>query len=241
LRIVDYTHYYDIEFLRYFIKEHFKQIPEHISDICITEHTKKEASITREKQRLAISINHPSRLIRVLYLVDYYLETNQDIGRLTLPVLHHKLGVMIDCSRNAVPTVQTLKDFLQRIAVLGYTTLYLYMEDTYKLDAYPYFGYMRGSFSQEELKEIDAFAALLAIEVVPCIQTLAHLTNALQWPYAQQIKDTDDILLVGEDATYHLIEEMIRTMVSCFRTNRIHIGFDEAHLLGLGRYLQKNG
>ena len=37
----------------------------------------------------------------------------------------------------------------------------LYTEDTYEVDGQPYFGYMRGRYSKEEMKEIDDFAAEL--------------------------------------------------------------------------------
>ncbi len=35
---------------------------------------------------------------------------------------------------------------------------------------------------------------LLGIEVVPCIQTLAHLKQTLRWPYGEGMKDTQDVL-----------------------------------------------
>lgn len=34
---------------------------------------------------------------------------------------------------------------------------------------------------------------------------------------------------------------MIKTMRRCFRSNKIHIGMDEAHMVGLGGYLEKHG
>ena len=43
-----------------------------------------------------------------------------------------------------------------RAALMGYTEIYLYMEDTYQLEQYPFFGYLRGAFSKEELKCLDA-------------------------------------------------------------------------------------
>jgi len=35
----------------------------------------------------------------------------------------------------------------------------------------------------EELKEIDDYAASLGVKLVPCIQTLAHLAQFLQWSH----------------------------------------------------------
>lgn len=150
-------------------------------------------------------------------------------------------GIMADVSSNAVMAVQSIKKMLEIMAVMGLNMMMLYMEDTYEIKSKPYFGYMRGRYTCEELKECDDYAAVFGIEMVPCIQTLGHLYAALKWDDAERIKDTDDILLVGEEKTYEFIEEMIKSASAPFRSKRIHIGMDEAHNLGLGRYLTKNG
>ena len=69
-----------------------------------------------------------------------------------------EFGVMLDCSRNAVRTVDTLKAFIDNLALMGYNQLQLYTEDTYEIDGEPYFGYQRGRYTREEIKEIDAYA-----------------------------------------------------------------------------------
>jgi hypothetical protein len=137
-------------------------------------------------------------------------------------------GVMFDCSRNAVPRVETLEDIFRKMACMGINTFMLYTEDMYEIDESPYFGYMRGRYSKTELKELDKYAADLGIELIPCIQTLGHLASALKWQYADGIKDRPDILLAGEPKTYEFIEAMLKTCRECFSTDRIHIGMDEA-------------
>lgn len=150
-------------------------------------------------------------------------------------------GVMLDVSRNAVLHVDGIKNMLRKMAVMGLNLAMLYTEDTFEVEQYPYFGYMRGRYSFSELKECDDYANALGIEMVPCIQTLAHLSNVLKWSFADDFKDTEDILLVGEEKTYEFIENIIKAAAAPFRSNRIHIGMDEAHNLGLGRYLKLNG
>ncbi len=150
-------------------------------------------------------------------------------------------GIMADVSRNAVMKVETAKDLISRIARMGMNTFMLYMEDVYKVKEYPYFGYMRGAYTEEELKEIDAYAKDFGIEVVPCIQTLAHLDTTLRWPYASDMRDTSEILLVGEEKTYKFIDKMIETLSRTLSTDRIHIGMDEADGIGSGRYMQLHG
>ena len=65
---------------------------------------------------------------------------------------YEKSGVMLDVSRDAAYTMAQLREFLAWLALCGFNTCYLYMEDTYRLEKYPYFGYLRGAYSLEELK-----------------------------------------------------------------------------------------
>ncbi len=150
-------------------------------------------------------------------------------------------GVMLDCSRNSVLTVDSVKKYIRFLASVGMNMLMLYTEDTYEIGEYPYFGAYRGRYSKEELKAIDDYAYMFGIEVIPCIQTLAHLKTALKWPAFSDISDTEDILLVGEEKTYRFIEAAVRSVSESFRSRRVHVGMDEAHSIGLGKYLKKNG
>jgi hypothetical protein len=63
---------------------------------------------------------------------------------------------MIDMSRNGVMKVEAVKKFIAYNAAMGNNMLMLYTEDTYKIPEYKYFGYMRGRYSESEIKEIDS-------------------------------------------------------------------------------------
>lgn len=150
-------------------------------------------------------------------------------------------GPMFDLSRNAVLTVAAFKSMLNTMALMGLNTIMLYMEDTYEIEGEPYFGYMRGRYSQAELKEIDDYADHFGIEAFPSIQTLAHLEEFLKWEAAAPYRDTKGALLVGEERTEKLVERMIESASAPFRSRKIHIGMDEAEELGRGKFLDRNG
>ena len=82
-----------------------------------------------------------------------------------------RCGVMLDLSRDGAMRVDKIKEYIRAIAALGLNVLMLYLEDLYPLEGYSYFGYQRGAYTAEELKEIDDYAATFGIETVPCIQT----------------------------------------------------------------------
>ena len=150
-------------------------------------------------------------------------------------------GAMVDMSRNQVMTVPAVKAWMDRTAALGLNMMMLYTEDTYEIPGYPYFGYLRGRYTRAELREMDDYAAGLGIELIPCIQTLGHLAQMLQWPVFADIKDQPDILLIDQEETYTFLEASLRTVSESFRSRRILIGMDEAHGVGLGNYLTRNG
>ncbi len=154
---------------------------------------------------------------------------------------HEDLCLMGDCSRNAVLHVEAVKRMIRYLALMGFTAFMLYTEDTYEVPEYPAFGQMRGRYTHAELKDIDAYAAMYGIELIPCIQVLGHLTAALKWPDFNGMREDANVLLVGAEKTYDFIDAMLRTCRQCFRSKRIHIGMDEAHGIGRGAYLDKHG
>jgi len=152
-----------------------------------------------------------------------------------------RFGVMLDMSRNAVMKPEEVKRMAALLHSFGYNMIQLYTEDTYEVEGEPYFGYLRGRYTKEELRDIVSYCDSIGVEVIPCIQTLAHLNQIYHWSEYKKIRDADDILMVGEERTYELIDNMMRSLRDCFTTDIIHVGMDEAHMLGLGKYLDKHG
>lgn len=146
-------------------------------------------------------------------------------------------GVMIDSSRNGVLTVEGIKKIIEIMALMGLNLLMLYTEDTYEVENMPYFGYLRGRYTYNELRECDDYAFLFGIEMIPCIQVLSHLYHMLKWDEMSSLADTPDTLLADNEKTYEKIENMIKAATAPYRSNRIHIGMDEATCLGRGNYL----
>lgn len=157
----------------------------------------------------------------------------------SIPFQH--FGPMFDCSRNAVLTLNSIKTLMDICKDLGYSSFLLYTEDTYEVLDNPYFGYGRGRYSIEEMREIDRYASEKGLEFIPCIQTLGHLTCIFKWVPYSKLLDCHNILMPGEDGTYKLIDDMFRTLSQCVTTKNINIGLDEAHMVGRGKYYDKHG
>ncbi|URN95380.1 MAG: family 20 glycosylhydrolase [Candidatus Pristimantibacillus lignocellulolyticus] len=225
--VAEISNILDIECSETGIPIHFKQ-----SD--------KGISIKYDGHSGTITYEHDHQYIRALGLMIEKMKQELLVELTELPV-YESLGFMIDCSRNAVIHFEGYRKLIQHLALMGYSTVQLYTEDTFEMKEYPYFGHMRGRFSGEQLKHMDTYAMQFGIELIPCIQTLAHLEQPLKWAAFSDIVDCNDILLVGEEKTYQLIDTMFRTLSENLSSRTINIGMDEAHMMGLGKYLDKHG
>lgn len=152
-----------------------------------------------------------------------------------------RLSALIECSTGSTPRVETLKQYIDMLAKMGYSELYLGLTDGYKIDGEPYFNYMRGGYTTKQLNEIDDYAKSRGVEVIASIQTLAHLHYLKKYGPYTELFDTDHILLVGEERVYALIEKMFQTVSKGLSSKKIHLGYDEAKGLGTGKYFDLHG
>lgn len=200
----------------------------------------KALQVTKEEDGYAIAYSQPVEFFRGLAIAADRIRGGVDEDTIQKRYFD-TCGMMLDVSRGRVITVETAKDLLEYMALMGLNMMMLYTEDTYVMEKYPYFGYQKGAYTREELQEIDRYALQFGIELIPCIQTLSHLATALRWEYAGKFRDTANTLYVGKEETYEFIRDMFRTVKECFTTRRTHIGLDEAGDVGAGKKRKLEG
>lgn len=230
-----------------------KKIKENINEL-LNEFNYKIASLNCEISFLkgeinSIKFDKNNGLLEVFYQKESFIyyalhkilasSFNKDFYK-TYQKRINNLAFQIDCSRNNVFKISSLKRLVRFLAFMGYDTLYLYLEDTYQIEEDDYFGKFRGRYSFDELKEIISYAKKFDIEVRPAIQTLAHLDTMFKRPKYDKINDNSDILLCENEETYKLIDLMFKNLRKSFLSDVINVGMDEARLLGRGKYLLNN-
>lgn len=151
-----------------------------------------------------------------------------------------EFGLMLDLSRGKVLNVKTVKKLIRIANEFGYTYLNLYLEDLISLDEYPQFGYMRGKYSDEEIKEIVEYGSELGVEIYPAIQTLSHLEHFLKWEDSNNLKETTMTLNVKEEQTLKFIDCLVKKCKTLFKSTKINIGMDEAFDLGTGKIFRED-
>ena len=207
--------------------------------VCYTKYSEKPV-IQVEKIDNKIIINCPKKyFFRALGIA---IKNKQKASySVTEKPKFRNLTFLLDCSRNGVISFETFKTLTLRLSLIGYTSFQLYMEDTLELEGEPYWGHLRGRYSLAELKAMDEFADSVGIELVPFIQTLAHLDNIFLWPEYYKVWDIYNTILIGDDKTYEIIEKIFKTLRAALKTKKVNIGFDEAHFVLRGKYMDKHG
>ena len=150
------------------------------------------------------------------------------------------VGLMFSTTYST-PKVDEFCKYIDYMALLGYNLLMLYTEDNIPLEGRPFFGYMHGKYSEDEIRTMDDYAYDYGIEMMPCLECYGHMQNYLYWAEAADIKDTPTVLLAREPKTFEFLEQLIKTASAPYRSKRVHIGMDEAWNMGRGKFLDKNG
>ena len=103
-----------------------------------------------------------------------------------------------------------------------------------ELDGKPYGGY----YTQEQIREVVAYAAAKGITIIPEIDLPGHMLAALTafpelgctgGPYELWCRwgVSDDVLCVGKEETFEFIEGVLEEVLELFPSKYIHIGGDE--------------
>lgn len=103
-------------------------IPESM-EITVEFHDRPEIRVDKKENHLHISCREEAHYYRALNRTLQHFE--EESYGYQEEVFFERNGLMLDCSRNAVFTVEKIKGILQIMARLGMNVLMLYTEDTY--------------------------------------------------------------------------------------------------------------
>ncbi len=143
-----------------------------------------------------------------------------------------------DCiSYGQVSTMENFKDIIRFLAEYKMNTLFLYIEDLYRLEAYPTIGVGRGALTREQVDELEAYAGPFNVEIIPDFEMLGNQPALLQlvdevrplaeFPGAHTFAITEE--------TYEFLEHCVREMAAAFDSQYFHAGLDESWDLGYGK------
>lgn len=145
-------------------------------------------------------------------------------------------GVFLDVSRGKLPKMDYLKDLVVFLSDLKYNILQLYFEDKFSLASDPNIGLLTGSYSANDIKELDEWCKKHKVQLQPCLQTYSHLHGILNLPEYSDLAENENLfsLAAGNEKVYEFLERIFSQVLKWFSSTTVHINMDEAYDLGTG-------
>ncbi|HUP86975.1 MAG TPA: family 20 glycosylhydrolase [Acidimicrobiales bacterium] len=149
-------------------------------------------------------------------------------------------GVMLDVSRDKVPTVETVEALIDRLASWKINHVELYMEHTFAYADHEEVWRDASPFTPDEIHRLDAFCKARFVELTPNQNCLGHFERWLRHDRYRALAISPDgwtdargrhrppttVEPTNPDARA-LMASLLRELLSSFSSRRVHVGLDE--------------
>ena len=219
-----------------------------------------EASTDADRQRYALDITPDGIRISAsapagaFYAVMTLTQLLRQYGRV-LPLLHiedrpdfARRGVMLDISRDKVPTMQTLFELVDMLAELKINEFQLYTEHTFAYRRHPVVWASASPMTGEEIMQLDAYCRMRHIDLVPNQNCFGHMRRWLIHDAYRHLAECPNgcdttwgyfaepfTLCPGDPGSIALVEEIFEELLPHFTSRFFNVGCDETVDLGQGR------
>ncbi|MHC4377969.1 MAG: beta-N-acetylhexosaminidase [Planctomycetota bacterium] len=167
------------------------------------------------------------------------------------PATPHR-GVMLDVSRDRVPTPEFLKHFADRCAGLKANHLELYTEHTFAYEGHAAVWRDASPLTPTDIQSLDQFCSERELLLGANQNTLGHFERWLSHPDYAPLAETheafefDGIELQGpfslcpdDPRSMELVRDLLDQLLPNFTSGRVNIGGDEALDIGQGRSAER--
>lgn len=157
-------------------------------------------------------------------------------------------GVLLDISRDKVPTMKTLLELVDRLASWKINQFQLYTEHTFAYRRHPEVWADASPLTGEEILSLDAYCRERFIELVPNQNCFGHmrrwLIHARYRPLAECPAGCDTdwgffeepfTLCPGDPASLDLVRSLMDELLPHFSSRQFNVNCDETVDLGQGR------
>jgi hexosaminidase len=149
-------------------------------------------------------------------------------------------GVMLDISRDKVPTPATLRELIARLASWKVNQVHLYMEHTFAYRDHEEVWASASPLTSDEVRVLDRFCRAHHVELVPNRNCLGHMERWLKhhryrllaiapdgWTDHRGRVRAPTTLDPAKPAALALVRELLAELLEAFTSARVHVGLDE--------------
>lgn len=198
----------------------------------------------------------PAALAYALATLTQILTQAERVGeQLVLPALrvidhptYATRGVMLDVSRDRVPTMRQLVETVDLLADLKLNHLQLYTEHTFAYAGHEEVWRGWSPMTPDEVIRLDAYCRTRGIELAANQNCFGHLASWLRKPRYAHLAETHgdwvfDVwprsgpfsLCPTDPNSIRFVEELLGQLLPCFTSPLVNIGCDETYDIAYGR------
>lgn len=160
-------------------------------------------------------------------------------------------GLLHDVTRGKVPTLDTLKTIVDRLAAWKINQLQLYIEHAFTFAFDPDICGPDDGLTPDEIRELDAYCRERFIDLVPAVATLGHMGRILSMPKYRHLAEIEPTktwadmswperargftLDIMNPESHALVERIWSEILGAFSSPIVNICGDEPWDLGNGR------
>jgi len=157
-------------------------------------------------------------------------------------------GVMLDISRDKVPTMATLYALVDELAAMKINQLQLYTEHTFAYRAHGEVHAQASPMTGQEILELDRYCRERFIELAPNQNSFGHMERWLKLPRYKPLAEAPDgfefpwghfdgpfSLCPTDPRSLSLIESLYDELLPHFSSRLFNVGCDETFDVGQGR------
>lgn len=157
-------------------------------------------------------------------------------------------GLMLDVSRDRVPTMRELCALIDTLAQFKCNHLQFYVEHTFAYAGHEDAWREWSAITPDEMRRLDAYAAVRGIEIAANQNCFGHLAHWLRLPAYEHLAETTgdwmfDVwprsgpfsLCPTEPASLALVRDLIAQQARCVKGELFNIGCDEVYDIAYGR------
>ncbi len=157
-------------------------------------------------------------------------------------------GVMLDVTRERVPTLETLYNLVDMLAGLKLNQLQLYTEHAFAYRGHEQVWQDAGAITPEDILRLDAYCRERYVELVPNQNSFGHMHRWLKFDTYRHLAEAPEgvnhpftpvrepfSLCPLDPGSVDLLADLYDQLLPNFTSRQFNVGLDETFDLGLGR------
>lgn len=163
-------------------------------------------------------------------------------------------GFYHDVTRGKMPTLESLKELIEKASYYKYNQFQFYVEHTFMFEGLEQAWFDKAPLSPDDIIELDNYAQSLGVELIPNIAVFGHMYEILRTQKCKDLceyiePDKTDFNFIDrmqyhtidpfDEKSFELVCNMLGQYIPLFKSKLFNIGCDETFYLCRGKNKDK--